>query len=109
MGLDIRVKERKEIRCPDCGKVVGYRDLNCTASAGSDWYEILGEIGYYVPYEHRTKENDWYGKDMVLDDEQARRLAAYAVEKRVYNYDEVENAAAITLLHGNRVVVNADW
>lgn len=66
-------------------------------------------LGYYVPYEKRTKENDWYGKDMVLDNEQAKQLADYAVKKEVYNWDGVESVVAEALAHGNKVVINADW
>jgi hypothetical protein len=64
---------------------------------------------YYVPYEKRTKENDWYGKDMVLDNEQAKQLVDYAVKKEVYNWDGVESVVATALAHGNKVVINADW
>lgn len=67
------------------------------------------DIGYYVPYEKRTKENDWYGKDMVLDNEQAKQLADYAVKKEVYNWDGVEWIVTEALAHGNKVVINADW
>lgn len=66
-------------------------------------------INYYVPYEKRTKENDWYGKDMVLDNEQAKQLADYAVKKEVYNWDGVEWIVTEALAHGNKVVINADW
>ena len=110
MSLDIRVKERKEIRCPDCGRVVDYRTLDCAASAGREWYDFLGKIGYYVPFEDLTDDQeDWYNRDMVLDDDQAKQLAAYAAEKQVYDYEAVESVVAKALMHGNRVVVNADW
>ena len=75
--------ERKDVRCPHCG--------------------------YYVPYEKRTEKNDWYGKDMVLDNEQVKQLVDYAVEKEVYNWDGVERVVATALAHGNKVVINADW
>lgn len=60
-------------------------------------------------YEKRTEKNDWYGKDMVLDNEQAKQLVDYAVKKEVYNWDGVENVVAEALAHGNKVVINADW
>lgn len=62
-----------------------------------------------VPYEKRTKENDWYGKDMVLDNEQAKQLVDYTVKKEVYDWDGVESVVAEALAHGNKVVINADW
>lgn len=67
------------------------------------------KLSYYVPYEKRTKENDWYGKDMVLDNEQAKQLADYAVKKAVYNWDGVEWIVTEALAHGNKVVINANW
>lgn len=50
-----------------------------------------------------------YGKDMVLDNEQAKQLADYAVKKEVYNWDGVEWIVTEALAHGNKVVINADW
>lgn len=109
MGLDITISERKEHRCPNCGIPVGHTDIASTDSDGRLWYDFLEKIGYYVPYEKRTKENDWYGKDMVLDNEQAKQLADYAVKKEVYNWDGVERIVTEALAHGNKVVINADW
>ena len=54
-------------------------------------------------------ENDWYAKDMVLDNEQAKQLSDYAVKKEVYNWDDVERIVTEALAHGNKVVINADW
>lgn len=109
MGLDITVMEYKDIRCPRCGEVVNTVEVYGTDSNGSLWYDFLEKLGYYVPYEKRTKENDWYGKDMVLDNEQAKQLADYAVKKEVYNWDGVERIVTEALAHGNKVVINADW
>lgn len=109
MGLDITVMERKDVRCPHCSEVVNTVDVASTDSDGSLWYDFLEKLGYYVPYEKRTKENDWYGKDMVLDNEQAKQLVDYAVKKEVYNWDGVESVVAEALAHGNKVVINADW
>lgn len=109
MGLDITVMEYKDIRCPRCGEVVNTVEVYGTDSNGSLWYDFLERLGYYVPYEKRTKENDWYGKDMVLDNEQAKQLADYVVKKEVYNWDGVERVVTEALAHGNKVVINADW
>lgn len=109
MGLDIVVMERKAVRCPHCGEVVNTVDVASTDSGGSLWYDFLEKLGYYVPCEKRTKENDWYGKDMVLDNEQAKQLADYAVKKEVYNWDGVEWIVTEALANGNKVVINADW
>lgn len=109
MGLYITISERKEYRCPNCGIPVGHKYIASTDSGGRLWYDFLEKLGYYVPYEKRTKENDWYGKDMVLDNEQAKQLADYAVKKEVYNRDDVERVVAMALMHENEVVINANW
>lgn len=109
MGLDITVMERKAVRCPRCGEVITTVDVVSIGSGGRLWYDFLEKLGYYVPYEKRTKENDWYGKDMVFDNEQAKQLVDYAVKKEVYNWDGVESVVAEALAHGNKVVINADW
>lgn len=109
MGLDITVMERKDVHCPHCGEVINTEDIASIDSDGRLWYDFLEKLGYYVPYEKRTKENDWYGKDMVLDNEQAKQLADYAVKKEVYNWDNVERVVAAALMHGNKVVINANW
>ena len=109
MGLDITVMEYKDIRCPRCGEVVNTVEVYGTDSNGSLWYDFLERLGYYVPYEKRTEKNDWYSKDMGLDNEQAKQLVDYAVKKEVYNWDGVESVVAEALAHGNKVVINADW
>lgn len=48
-------------------------------------------------------------KNMVLDNEQVKQLADYAVKKEVYNWDGVEWIVTEALAHGNKVVINADW
>lgn len=109
MGLDITVMERKDVRCPYCGEVVNTVDVASTDSSGRLWYDFLERLGYYVPYKKRTEKNNWYGKDMVLDNEQAKQLVDYAMKKEVYNWDGVEWIVTEALAHGNKVVINADW
>lgn len=109
MGLDITVMERKDVRCPHCGEVITKVDVASTDSGGRVWYEFLENIGYCVPYGKRTEEKDWNCLDMVLDNEQAKQLADYAVKKEVYNWDGVESVVATALMHENKVVINANW
>ena len=109
MSLDITIKERKEFRCPDCGQLVTTQDIYAEDSSGRVWYDFLEIVGYYVPYENRTEENDWYGEDMVLNEEQTKQLAEFVSENKPYNARDVECLAARALLHGNEVVINADW
>ena len=109
MSLDITIKERKEFYCPNCGRLVTAQDIGEEYSGGRVWYDFLEPIGYYVPYEKRTEENDWYGKDMVLTEEQAKQLADFVSDNQPYNYMDVEGLVARALLHGNKVVINSSW
>ena len=109
MSLDITIKERKEFRCPDCGRLVTAQDIGEEYSGGRVWYDFLEPIGYYVPYEKRAEENDWYGEDMVLTEAQAKQLASFVSDNKPYNAQDVEGLVARALMHGNKVVINADW
>ena len=109
MSLDITIREQQEFRCPDCGRLVTTRDIYAECSGGREWYNFLEGIGYYVPCENRTKENDWYGEDMVLTEEQAKQLADFVSEYQPYNARDVECLVARALMRGNKVVINADW
>lgn len=109
MSLDITIKERKEFRCPDCGRLVTTLDIDAECSGGRVWYDFLEPIGYYVPYENRTEEIDWYGNDMELTEEQAKQLADFVSDNQPYNALDVECLVARALMWGNKVVINADW
>ena len=109
MSLDITIKERKEFRCPDCGRLVTTLDIDAEDSGGRIWYDFLESVGYYVSYEKRTEENDWYGEDMVLTEEQAKQLAGFVSDNQPYNARDVEYLVANALMWGNKVVINADW
>ena len=110
MSLDIRFTAQEGVVCPKCGEVVAARNIMCEESGGRGWYDILEKIGYYVPYDQRTEENDWYGKDMTLTEEQADMVYMYVVRhKDLYNVNGVLGLIASALHDGNSVVVNADW
>ena len=109
MSLDITIKERKEFRCPDCGRLVTKQDIDAEGSSGRVWYDFLQCVGYYVEDDNPTEENDWYGKDMVLTEEQAKQLAQFVSDYQPTYYDDIEVLVARALLHGNKVVINADW
>ena len=108
MSLDITIKERKEFRCPDCGKLVTTQDIDAECSSGRAWYDFLESVGYYATY-GEPEDDDWYGEDMVLTEEQAKQLADFASEYQPYNARDVEHLVARALLRGNKVVINADW
>ena len=105
MGLDVTIKEVQEFRCPDCGKLVTKKDVNEVSVGGHDWHDFLKSINYYA----KGGDNDWYGKDMVLTEEQARALAEYSVKKVFWPNNDIEKLVAVALLRGHKVVVNADW
>ena len=109
MSLDITIKERKEFRCPDCGRLVTTQDIGAECSSGRVWYDFLQGIGYYTEGDNPTEENDWYGEDMVLTEEQAKQLADFVSEYQPYKAQYVECLVARALMHGNKVVINAGW
>jgi hypothetical protein len=110
MSLDIRFTERKNIVCPECGCIVTTKNVRAVTSGGRSWYPILEKIGYYVPYEQRTRENDHYGKDMVLTPEQAEEVYRLVKEHpELYCQDDIQGLIAVALFNENAVVINADW
>ena len=109
MSLDITIKERKEFRCPDCGRLVTTKYIDEEYSGGRVWYDFLKSVGYYVEDNNPTEEEDWYSTDMVLTEEQAKQLAEFVSDNQPYNAMDVECLVARALLRGNKVVINADW
>lgn len=110
MGLDIRFSQRKKATCPHCGKeIVSAEIVDAEDSNGRAWYRFLESIGYYVPHEQRTEENDWYGKDMVLTKEQANYAYRFVKKNEVYNRQMIAMLIATALFEEDYVVVNADW
>lgn len=109
MGLDIRFTQRKKMVCPKCGEIVGYKDVASADGSGRGWYPLLKSFGYYVPYEERTEENDWYGKDMVLTSEQADEAYRFIKDHVLYDSDGVAMLIASAQYEKDEIVVNADW
>jgi hypothetical protein len=110
MGLDITFTQRKKTVCPHCGKEITPSSVKDSEdSNGRAWYPFLESIGYYVPYDKRTEENDWYCKDMVLTEEQAKCAYRIAKKNEVYNGRMIAMLISAALLEGDCVVVNANW
>ena len=109
MGLDITIKEQKEFRCPECGRLVTTLDINAECSHGRVWYDFLQGVGYYVEDDNQTEEKDWYGEDMILTEKQAKQLADFVSDNKPYNARDIECLVTRALLRGNKVVINADW
>lgn len=109
MGLDITFTRRKNFVCPKCGEVVGHTDEGSVDAGGRGWYPLLESIGYYVPYEQRTEENDWYGKDMVLTEEQVNEVYRFAKMHDLYGSNWLPDFIVAAMCENNSIVVNADW
>jgi hypothetical protein len=109
MSLDIIFTRKKKIFCQHCGELAGHTVVDSAASGGRDWYTFLESVGYYVPYEQRTEENDWYGKDMVLNEKQAEQALLFADKVKVFNRNEIVGLIAVALYEKDDIVVNADW
>jgi hypothetical protein len=110
MSLDIMFKRCEKIVCPHCNEIVSMKDVDCEDSGGRGWYPILEQLGYYVPYDKRTEENDWYGKDMVLTKEQVTQVADF-IRKHLdlYNAYEILGLICVAIVSKETVVINADW
>ena len=109
MGLDITIKEMKEFRCPDCGRLVTIQEIDNVSSGGRVWYDFLKSVGYYVPHGEPIEGKDWYGEDMVLTEEQVKQLTQFISRYRPSVYHDIEDLVANALTYGNKVVINADW
>ena len=110
MGLDITFVRRGNVACPHCGGEVPAKDLDAQYSCGRDWYSILEQIGYYVPFEERTEENDWYGKDMALNREQMELFVEFLKkDPDVYSVAEIFGLFCVAIVNKETVVINADW
>lgn len=110
MSLDINFKVEEAIRCQHCGEIVEWRTVSCTESGGKLWYAFLEDIGYYTDTDDDEERIKWYGKDMVLTDEQVKNLAIFARKNRPYNYlDVIGMAGTHIAIENSRVVVNANW
>lgn len=106
MGLDIRFKQKKRIICPKCGEIAGHHEVNSVGTGGRPWYPFLESIGYYNP---DSEEDEWYGKDMTLTQEQALRAFDFAKDEEVYNWHEVTSMIAVALCEKDDIAINADW
>ena len=109
MGLDITFVHRKEICCPKCGEVVTHVNKRYVDSGGRIWYDLLESLGYYVPYDERTEDRSWYGKDMILTSEQARAVYDFLTVNEVYCGDDIKDLIAIATYMNELVVINANW
>ena len=109
MGFDISISSRKTICCPHCGEVVCHQTVDSVMSGGSCWRNYLESIGYYVPAEARTEDNDWYGESMVLSFEQTEGLVRFLTKAKPYEWQEAIQLVKEALEDGNCVEVNADW
>ena len=111
MSLDITFTSCRNVICPHCNEIVKTEPVNCEYSGGRCWYSILESIGYYVPYDERTDENDWYGKDMTLTTEHTKQVYDFIKENSntIYKADSILNLILTAMIEEYAVVINADW
>jgi hypothetical protein len=109
VSLDITFSQQKKIICPNCGEIVGRTVEGSVDTGGRGWYPFLESIGYYVPYDKRTKENDWYGKDMKLTEQQTDKLYEFVKKNDPLCADEIMALIALARMEGQDVIINADW
>lgn len=110
MSLDIRFTAYEGVICPHCGEIIGRKEIDCVDSGGRGWYPILEELDYYVPYEQRTEENDWYGKDMVLTAERANKVHRFVMDSPdLYYGRDIQLLIDSALRNHYTIVVNANW
>lgn len=111
MSLDITFTSYRPLLCPHCGEVVKQEVVDVADSGGRAWYPFLESIGYYVPYDQRTEENNWYGKDMELTEGQLKELYKFMNDNEIdlYSGHSIRLLVMAALLEGETVVVNADW
>lgn len=111
MGFDITVSRYDVGKCPQCGKPIKGTMQDYEHSGGRVWKEYLEKIGYYVPYEilEKEPERDFYGKDMTITSEQAKYLAIFAREHKLYNWASIAALVDRAIKNGSFIVINADW
>lgn len=109
MGFAIEISQFDVDKCPHCGKPIKGPLRDWTKSGGPAWREFLKKIGYYVPYDERTPDSDWYGKDMTLTAEQAKDLATFARTYDVYGRANICAMVEDALDDSGFIVINADW
>lgn len=109
MGLDVSIIRRKDLVCQKCGEVVSTVSMDAVDSGGRVWYPFLEAIGYYVPYDKRTKENDWYGKDMKLTETQVNDQYNFVKKNDLLGSNEIMGLIALARTENQDVIINADW
>lgn len=109
MGLSITISQRGATTCPECGAICGYKEYDAVNSGGRVWYDFLESVGYYVPYDQRSSENDWYGEDMKLTKEQVDELYQFVKNNEVFHESYIISLISIAKYEGHDVIINADW
>lgn len=109
MSLDIEFTRSRNIVCPKCGDIIETLVVESSASGGRVWYEFLESLGYYVPYDQRTEENDWYGKDMILTEEQVKEAIRFVRTHEISREGSILKLLVDAIMFNHTVVVNADW
>lgn len=78
-GIQSRAHETvmKPVKCPHCGEIVCYKNLDEEWTRGKEWMKLLEDIGYYTPYDDSKSHAEnfpYYADDMILSDKQIKTL-----------------------------------
>lgn len=107
MGMDVRIRRERERRCPQCDDIIGYDIVEEEYSSGREaWRTILQNIGYYKYDENR--ECYWYGKDMVLSDDQLD-VILQLLSSETECAKDIKHMIILAHHYKDRIVINADW
>jgi hypothetical protein len=110
MGLNISFKLKQKVTHWRSGDLIKYIDVDCVESEGRVWYPFLEEIGYYIPHELLTEENNWYGKDMTLSTEQIMNAWKFVTSNPIYQRNIIRSLLAEAIVNDDlTVAINADW
>lgn len=109
MSISVTIKLAEIQKCPHCGKEIGF--VRCKdndhgiLSGGAKWRKLLKDIKYYT--------DEWYGKDMVLNEEQKKTILNFLQKESRADLAEFqimlqcskEDRAAVK----TDIVISADW
>ena len=112
MSVSVRVKAMRPVKCPHCGEIVCYKNLDEEWTRGKEWMELLEDIGYYTPYDDSKSHAEnfpYYADDMILTDKQVKTLLRFLKKDKAHDHDTVWSVVNYAIKNNYKVVINADW
>ena len=96
MSLDITIKLKKPIVCPNCGLVVTYETEKGLYTSGQEYKPILEILGY---------GDDQYAKEMLLSDEKARLFYQECQKTDAYASKRIAEIVAYAICSSGNYVI----